>query len=90
MKFEWDSYKEVTNLQKHGLLFEDAAIVFGDEMRTENFDGREAYGEDRFKTVGLAGGVELAVLYTMRGDAVRIISARKAEPYERHSYWENR
>ena len=64
--------------------------VFGDAMRIEKFDGREPYGEDRFITIGLFDGNELAVVYTLREDTVRIISARKAGPNERRSYWENR
>ena len=59
-------------------------------MRIEKFDGREPYGEDRFITIGLFDGNELAVVYTLREDTVRIISARKAGPNERRSYWENR
>ena len=59
-------------------------------MRIEKFDGRESYGEDRFVTIGLFDGNELTVVYTTRGNAVRIISARKAQPHERRNYWESR
>src|SRR3546814_18597584 len=66
------------------VAFEDAARVFFDPNRLDRHDGREDYGEDRFLTIGLVGTVELAVVYTVRGDSIRIISARKAESNERH------
>ena len=53
MEFEWDANKSTLNLRKHGVRFEDAARVFLDPNRIEAFDGREAHGEDRWKTVGL-------------------------------------
>jgi uncharacterized protein len=77
MDFEWDQDKAKTNLRKHSVSFEDAARVFLDSNRIETFDGREAYGEDRWKTVGLVEPALLAVVYTIRGndDVIRIISA---------------
>lgn len=90
LQFEWDSAKATSNLQIHGIDFEDAARVFYDPERIERFDARANYSEDRFLTVGVVGSVELAVVYTMRGEVIRIISARKAESYERIEYWKNR
>ncbi len=90
MEFEWDDSKAATNLSKHSVDFFDAAHVFEDEMRIEKFDGSEPYREDRFITIGLFDGNELAVVYTFREDTVRIISARKAGLNERRNYWENR
>jgi uncharacterized DUF497 family protein len=89
MEFEWNSKKAQTNQSKHGVCFEDAAQVFLDPHRIETFDGRAAYGEDRWKTVGLVGVALLAVVYTVRGkesDTIRLISARKADVYERKQY----
>lgn len=90
MDFEWDQNKSETNLRKHSVSFEDAARVFLDSNRIETFDGREPYGEDRWKTVGLVEPALLAVVYTIRGndDVIRIISARKADSYERAKYSE--
>jgi len=62
MKFEWDIKKALANQSKHGVCFEDAAQVFLDPNRIETFDGREAYGEDRWKTVGLVSLALLAVV----------------------------
>lgn len=91
MEFEWDPDKAQTNLCKHHVSFEDAARVFLDPNRIETFDGREAYGEDRWKTVGMVEPALLAVVYTVRGNdgnIIRLISARKADAYERTQYRE--
>lgn len=91
MDFERSHDKSASNLRKHGVSFEDAARVFLDPNRIETFDGREAYGEDRWKTVGLVEPALLAVVYTVRGgggDVIRLISARKADADERTQYRE--
>lgn len=89
MKFEWNPVKAASNLRKHRVSFEDAAGVFLDPNRIETFDGREAYGEDRWKTVGLVNPALLAVVYTLRGvdgNIIRLISARKAGADECEQY----
>jgi len=62
VEFEWDQEKAEANLRKHGVAFEDAARVFLDPNRIETFDGREDYGEDRWRTVGLVDPALLAVV----------------------------
>jgi uncharacterized protein len=89
MDFEWDAKKAASNLRKHRVSFADAARVFLDPNRIETFDVRDAYGEDRWKTVGLVEPALLAVVYTIRGnegEVIRLISARKADAYERAQY----
>ena len=91
MIFEWDPVKAESNLRKHGVSFEDAAQVFLDPLRIETLDGQEAYGEDRWKTVGYVEPALLMVVYTFRDkddDIIRLISARKADAYERAQYSE--
>ena len=91
MEFEWDSDKAAVNLRKHSVSFEEATRVFGDPNRIETHDGREAYGEDRWKTVGHVAPALFAVVYTVRGaddDRIRLISARKADAHERKHYRE--
>lgn len=51
-------------------------------------DDRFDYGEDRFVTLGLLGGIVLAVVHTESDEAIRFISARKATKYEEESYFE--
>jgi uncharacterized protein len=87
MDFEWDSAKERANRKKHGVDFRTAAKVFLDPHVIE-FDDRDATGELRFNAIGLVEGRMLFVVYTMRGDMVRIISARGAEPHEKRKYHE--
>jgi uncharacterized DUF497 family protein len=87
MDFEWDSAKERANRKKHGVDFRTAARVFLDPYVIE-FDDRDATGELRFNAIGLVDGRMLSVVYTMRGEVVRIISARGAEPHEKKKYHE--
>ncbi len=61
MNFEWDPQKASSNLDKHEVGFDEASRVFLDLNRIETFDGRNDYGEDRWKTVGLVDVALLAV-----------------------------
>ncbi len=91
MDFEWNQHKADANLRKHHVSFEDAARVFLDPNRIETFDGREAYGEDRWITMGLVEPAILVVVYTVRDEdsqIIRLISARKADAHERTKYSE--
>jgi len=87
VEIEWDAGKAARNLTKHGVSFEDAALVFYDPGRIEACDGREDYGEDRWATIGCAHAAVLYVVYTVRhGQTIRLISARKANADERKPY----
>ena len=85
MLFEWDENKEKINISKHGLDFSTAALVFRDQNRLEWFDELHSDYEDRYITIGEINGIAvvLMVVYTERGDAIRLISARKATKQER-------
>ena len=87
MDFEWDSAKEQTNRRKHGVDFRTAAKVFLDPYVIE-YDDLDAIGELRFNVIGLVDSRMLFVTYSMRGDVVRIMSARGAEPHEKRKYHE--
>jgi len=71
----------------NGIDFRTAAKVFLDPYVIE-FDDLDAIGELRFNAIGLVEGRMIFVSYTMRGDVVRIISARGAEPHEKRKYHE--
>lgn len=87
MELEWDAEKAALNLKKHGVAFEDAALVFHDTQRLEAYDDREGYGEDRWVTIGYADAALLFVVYAVRyKDTIRLISARKANEQERKKY----
>ena len=87
MDFEWDRAKDLANRKKHGIDFRTAAKVFWDPHVIE-FDDLDATGELRFNAIGFVDGRMLFVTYAMRGDIVRIISARGAEPHEKRKYHE--
>lgn len=89
MLFEWDENKEKINISKHGLDFSTAALVFRDQNRLEWFDELHSDYEDRYITIGEINGIAvvLMVVYTERGDAIRLISARKATKRERRMYY---
>ena len=83
---EWDDNKNQINIRKHGISFETAALVFADEERIEYYDRLHSQDEDRYVVLGCVQGV-LYVVYTMRGEAARLISARLATPTERKIYY---
>jgi uncharacterized DUF497 family protein len=87
-KFQWDDRKAASNIADHGVSFDAARDVFKDPFAVEQLDDRENYGEDRFTIIGMARGRLLFVAYTMRGESIRIISARGAEPHEHREYHE--
>ena len=86
--FEWDGAKAGANYAKHGVTFEAARDVFKDPFAIEQADDRQTYGEERWTIIGMAHGRLLFVAYTMRNEAIRIISARAAEPFEQREYHE--
>lgn len=87
MSYEWDPKKSVSNLRKHGIDFADAVIALEDELALTVDDNH--LNEQRFITIGTdALGRVLVVVYTFRGEKIRIISAREATPRERRQYGE--
>ena len=62
--------------------------MFKDALAVGWLDDRAPYNEDRYAIIGMVENRLLYVAYTMRGDTVRIISARGAEPYEKRRYHE--
>lgn len=88
-EFEWDDAKADSNLQKHGVSFEAARLVFEDVFSVEEPDTSLDYGEERLLLIGMAKGEILAVVYTERDGRIRIISARKANKREQHGYYQN-
>lgn len=84
--FQWDSDKATLNWQKHKVNFEDAALVFADENRIERYDNAHSDDEDRYITIGKVENI-LFVIYTERGEIIRLISARLATARERRDYY---
>jgi uncharacterized protein len=85
VSFEWDELKATSNRKKHGVDFADAVSVLDDELALTVEEPHSA--EARFVTLGMdLLGRLLVVVYTWRGDRVRIISARKATRQEQLNY----
>jgi len=86
MRFQFDPKKAAKNLGKHGVSFADAEGVFFDPLAIHQQDpGIE--GEDRFVVVGMgSAGQLLVVVYTLRDDEIRVISARRATRREVRDY----
>jgi hypothetical protein len=85
MDFEWDPAKARSNVEEHGVSFPDTFAVFEDPSAITIDDPHDE--EDRFITLEMdAFGRILVVIYTWRGENVRIISARKANRTERRNY----
>lgn len=87
LEFEWDDIKNQRNVEKHGIDFETAMLVFNDDNRLEIYDIEHSQEEDRYNTIGLVQDV-LFVVYTERKEKVRIISARLATTRERSIYYD--
>ncbi len=86
--FQRDDTKAAGNYANHGVRFEAAREVFQDPFALEWLDDREDYGEDRSIILGMVENRLLYVSHTMRGEKIRLISARGAEPQERRQYHE--
>ncbi len=82
--FEWDENKRQTNIRKHGIDFEDAILALG-EPHIEFRSDRD--GEVRTVAICPDSSKLIAVVYTMRGDICRIISARAARKNEQRAYY---
>ena len=86
MDIVWDPVKAGINLEKHGIRFSDAEIVLYDPHALTQED-KDAVNEQRFVTMGMdAIGRVLIVVYTYRGEDIRLISARSATKRERERY----
>ena len=83
--YEWDPAKEKANHAKHGVHFADAVGALEDERALTEPD--DTTTEERFRTLGMdLLGRLVVVVYTCRGENIRLISARKAKPRQRASY----
>lgn len=81
--FEWDEEKRKTTPEKHGIDFVDAIRIFdGDILVAPS----RHHNEERWVAVGPLDGIEIAVIFTIRGEVCRIIIARRARRHEREAY----
>ena len=85
MKFEWDEKKRQANLEKHGIDFLEAEIIFSHPMIVKP-DRRRDYQEERWAALGKLSTMVVYVVYAMRGENIRLISLRQANRKERKIY----
>jgi uncharacterized protein len=92
MQFEWDESKNLSNIIKHGLDFQQAKRIFDDPNLLTFEDTRFSYGEIREISIGQlllttqSKIIIVVVVHTDREGAIRLISARKASKQERKIY----
>ena len=86
MKVVWDPAKAQANLLKHGIRFSDSEGVLSDPMALTRED-EASEGELRFVSLGMDHLTRVVVVsFTMRGELIRLISARRASKKERKQY----
>ena len=90
--FSWDTQKAISNYEKHGVPFEEAASVFSDPEALDWQDMVHSLDENRFRRLGSSIQERiLLIVYTNRRmkngkETIRIISARQANRKERKAY----
>ncbi len=85
VEFEWDAQKARSNVEKHGVTFEEAAEAFFDPFYQEG--DASVDDEQRSFIIGYSSSqCLLLVIHTERGERTRIISARVATRVERKLY----
>jgi uncharacterized DUF497 family protein len=84
VQYEWDVTKAASNLKKHGVTFEEAAVAAEDPFALVIAD--VAHGEVRLNVICRSTRVLFLVVVEIDNDVARIVSARKATPAERRQY----
>ncbi len=87
LRYGWDEAKARQNIIKHGIIFDEAKVVFSDPSVFMRYDDRFDYGEDRFVIIGMPAARVLYVVAVERDGLIRIISARKASKEEANVYF---
>ena len=86
MSFEWDPEKSKANNEKHGIDFETAKILWSDDNRVEIHVSYPV--EDRWILIGEKDNKRWTAIFTVRGNAIRIISVRRSRRKEADFYEE--
>lgn len=86
MKFTYDDKKSIINQSKHGISLEEAKklwLVPSMEIEARTID------EPRFMIIGKLNGKFYSCIYTVRGEVIRLISARRSRKIEEEIYYEH-
>lgn len=90
LRFQWDKKKEKSNIEKHGVSFEESRTVFNDENAILFFDPDHSEDEDRFLLLGMSLKLRVLIVchcFRESETVIRIISARRADNEEENEYW---
>ena len=85
MQFEWDEGKRRKTIVERDVDILKAARIFESRV-LRSMDARRDYGEVRYRAVGLVDGECYVLVYTQRGDSIRLITAWKGGRNERREY----
>ena len=91
LKFEWDESKNIINIQKHNVSFEEAMTVFKDSKAVLHYDEDHSGTEERFNIIGMSQMSKLLIVchcYRENDTIIRIITARKPTRTETEYYEE--
>jgi uncharacterized DUF497 family protein len=86
MDFECDEEKRLKNIEKHGIDFIDADILFGNPHIVAPV--KTVDGEQRWLATGMIDEVYVTAVFTRRGPVIRVISMRSARNGERKRHQE--
>jgi hypothetical protein len=87
--FEWDATKALSNLDKHGVSFEEAVSAFADMLSRTIPDPDHSADEERYVLIGQSRrGRLVVVVHTERGDRIQLISVRLASKREKREHEE--
>jgi uncharacterized DUF497 family protein len=90
-RFTWDEAKNLANIEKHKVSFDDAIRAYHDPARLDIYDEAHSTKEEARRIyLGLVGGTVLYVVETEpEENLIRIISARRALKKEQEEYYGN-
>ncbi len=84
VEFEWDEDKRLANIKKHGLDFADADLVFDGRPVSTTTSSRD--DEERYVTAAIHLERFITVVWTRRGEKIRVISMRRTRDAEKRAY----
>ena len=87
LQIEFDPAKDAVTIRRRGVSLAEAETLLQGFV-VDRVDNRRDYGETRFVAIGEIEGVEFTCVYTLRGEAIRPFSLRRASRKERHVYQE--
>ena len=86
-RLEYDTQKNQSNIRKRGLSFQAASHAFNEPASMIIYDEDHSTTEERYNLIGAVGSDILFIVYTMRDETIRMISARPATKREKERYY---